>query len=155
MSETSLPYPEPDGTRTAGWSGSETSKERAVTEAQNGAARRRQAEVLGYAAVMGRTGVTVADLRDITDLHHGQVSSTLSVLHKEGRLARLTEKRDRCQVYVLPEHVDGREEAPRRARTSEADQIVHRVRRLIEEADKHDVRMVYVDTLRKAVDGNG
>lgn len=50
----------------------------------------------------------------MTDLHHGQASSVLSVLHKEGRLARLTEKRERCAVYVLPEYVGDRAAAPYR-----------------------------------------
>jgi hypothetical protein len=45
-------------------------------------------------------------------MHHGQASGALSVLHKEGRIARLTERRNRCAVYVLPEYVQGRETSP-------------------------------------------
>jgi hypothetical protein len=36
----------------------------------------------------------------------------LSDLHKAGRIARLTEERNRCKVYVLPEYVNGRETEP-------------------------------------------
>ena len=51
------------------------------------------------------------DVRDTT-LHHGRVSGALSVLHKVGKLARLTETRDKCKVYVLPEYVNGRPTEP-------------------------------------------
>lgn len=54
-------------------------------------------------------GVTVKELREILEIHHGKASSILSNDHKAGKLARLTEKRNGCRVYVLPEFVDGRE----------------------------------------------
>jgi DNA-binding MarR family transcriptional regulator len=94
---------------TSGWSGSDTSRERVERDDADGTTAKRQREVLGNLAVMGAEGCTVKDIRDITGMHHGQASSTLSVLHKEGRLARLKQRRDRCQVYVLPEHVGDRE----------------------------------------------
>jgi hypothetical protein len=40
--------------------------------------------------------------------HHGSASGALSALHKAGRIARLTLRRDRYHVYVLPEYVHGR-----------------------------------------------
>lgn len=40
--------------------------------------------------------------------HHGQASGALSVLHKTGYVARLTEVRERCKVYVHPDFVGGR-----------------------------------------------
>jgi hypothetical protein len=55
----------------------------------------------------GEKGITVAELRD-TNLHHGRISGALSVLHKEGRLARLAESRDKCRIYVLPQFVNDR-----------------------------------------------
>ena len=58
----------------------------------------------------GERGVTVAEARTrFYYLHHGALSGALSCLHKEGQIARLTERRERCYVYVLPEHVAGRE----------------------------------------------
>jgi hypothetical protein len=47
-------------------------------------------------------------LADICGWHHGQASGALSDLHKAGLIARLVERRNRCSVYVLPEHVGGR-----------------------------------------------
>lgn len=94
---------------TSGWSGSSTSEDRAVTEDGNGTTRRRQQQVLELAVARGTHGVTVAEARTILDLHHGQASGALSVLHKEGVLLRLTETRHRCKVYVAHDFVAGRE----------------------------------------------
>jgi hypothetical protein len=102
----SLPY---NGTE--GYAGSETSKDRAINEAITGTASKRQRFILILAQRAKERGVTVADVRD-TNLHHGRVSGALSVLHKVGKLARLTETRDKCKVYVLPEYVNGRPTEP-------------------------------------------
>jgi hypothetical protein len=97
----SLPYPEPGGQQhTMGHSGSETSRDRAVMEANDGTATARQRFVLRRAGLLPEYGVTVKELRE---------ASVLSTLHLDGRLARLRLARDRCKVYVLPEHVNGRE----------------------------------------------
>lgn len=100
--EASLPY-----AGTEGYSGSDTSRQRAMREATEGIASKRQRYVLILAAQAGEKGVTVADLRDAA-MHHGRVSGTLSVLHKEGRLVRLSETRERCKVYVLPQYANER-----------------------------------------------
>ena len=102
----SLPY---NGTE--GYAGSETSKDRAVSEAISGTASKRQRFILILAQRAKERGITVADVRD-ANLHHGRVSGALSVLHKVGKLARLTETRDKCKVYVLPEYVNGRPTEP-------------------------------------------
>jgi len=101
--EPSLPY---NGTE--GHSGTDTSRERAETEAINGVASTRQRFVLILAQRAGAKGITVAEIRD-SRLHHGRISGTLSVLHKAGRLARLRLTRDKCKVYVLPEFIEGRQ----------------------------------------------
>lgn len=107
-----VPYPEPDGeSATSGWSGSDASHDRALREDASGTTSHRQSVTLGNVEAMGREGLTVVDLREITGWHHGQASGALSVLHKEGRIARLQERRDRCHVYVGLDHVDGRETA--------------------------------------------
>jgi hypothetical protein len=123
------PYPEADGSgKTSGWTGSETSHERALAEDADGVTSRRQQRVMYLLRMAGwlgpkqygqHNGITVKEVRDITGWHHGQASSALSVLHKEGKIARLTARRDRCAVYVLPEYVGGRETAApgRQART--------------------------------------
>lgn len=129
-----LPYPEAGGTEfTSGWSGSDTSHERAQREDRQGITAKRQRETLAFVAACGRDGVTVADLRDITGWHHGQASSALSVLHKTGQLVRLTERRDRCQVYVHPDFSEGRDEAPYRPNgRNRSDEKVAQARQLLE-----------------------
>ena len=65
-------------------------------------------------------GLTYRDVAALTGWDHGTTSGALSVLHKVGRIARLTEKRDRCKVYVLLDARDGREvEAPGRTSTGD------------------------------------
>jgi hypothetical protein len=96
-------YPEPGGQEfTSGHSGSDTSRERAVNDERSGRARLRAQTVLGYLEVMGLEGLTVKELREVTDWHHGKASSALSNLHKTGEIVRLRESRDKCKVYVLP-----------------------------------------------------
>jgi hypothetical protein len=102
-----LPYPEPDGTATTGWAGSDASHERARREAADGTSRDRQDKTLRLVSRSARHGLTVAELREATGWHHGQASSVLSTLHKEGFIARLQEKRERCHIYMLPVYVSG------------------------------------------------
>lgn len=102
MSDAALPY-----AGTEGFAGSETSRERAYKEAIDGTASKRQRYILILAHRAGAKGVTVAEIRD-QNLHHGRISGALSALHKVGKLARLSEVRGRCKVYVLPEYVEGR-----------------------------------------------
>lgn len=111
MSSQSEPigYSEPSGLLTAGHSGSDTSQERAVTEARSGTKKKREAAVLRILDTRRGFGLTVWELREIANLHHGQASSVLSTLHKAGLIARLTERRNRCHVYVLNEYVGDRE----------------------------------------------
>lgn len=102
---------------TSGWSGSETSRQRAESDDSSGTTAQRQRQILELAVMRGSRGITVAEVRSILGLHHGQASGPLSVLHKEGVLQRLTETRERCKVYVANDFVQGREtEAPGRTR---------------------------------------
>jgi hypothetical protein len=151
------PYPEPDGSSTSGHSGTDTSRERAVRDDSNGTTGKRQSDTLGYAAVFGVEGITVKDLREMTDWHHGVASSVLSNLHMAERLARLAERRDRCAVYVLPEHVGGRETQPHArnapkpsALTPEEAEVVHLVRTMREKG--WAVASVRVDSLLAIID---
>lgn len=63
-----------------------------------------------YTAVALSTlgGLTWREYADENGLHHGQASSALSNLHRQGRVARLAEKRRGSGVYVLPVFVDDR-----------------------------------------------
>jgi hypothetical protein len=106
MSEASLPY-----AGSSGYSGTDTSEQRAREADTSGVTNERQRWVLNRIGmtVHRNVGITVKELRIATNWHHGIASSVLTCLHKDGRIARLVEKRDRCHVYVLPEHVNGRE----------------------------------------------
>lgn len=53
-------------------------------------------------------GITVGELRTLLDVHHGSASSALSTLHKKGEIARLSDRRDKNRIYVVPAFVNGR-----------------------------------------------
>lgn len=98
---------------TSGWSGSDTSEERARRADSDGTTSARQAATLRLLDAAGHRGLTWRELADQLNLHHGSASGVLSVLHKAGRIARLAERRTRCKVYVSIDHVGGRyTEAP-------------------------------------------
>lgn len=94
---------------TSGWSGSETSHARAVSADRNGTTSDAQRKALESLAWRSTDGVTWRELADEYGWHHGTASGVLSVLHKEGVIARLSTSRQRCKVYVLPDYVAGRE----------------------------------------------
>lgn len=100
---TYLPY-----NGTSGWSGSDTSEARAIDADASGTTGRRQEEVVKHLRDSGSRGLTWVELQQVMPLHHGTLSGALSVLHKEGVVARLSESRGRCKVYVLPEFVGDR-----------------------------------------------
>lgn len=137
---------------TSGFSGSSTSEERARTQDADGTTGKRQVEVLQQLHLTQRLGRTVTELRESTGWHHGQVSAALSNLHKVGLIQRLTERRGKCQVYVLPEYVGGREtvaQGSRRAAvvldTNEIAALI-RVEAAIFSADEIGTSMIGVPT---------
>lgn len=99
---------------TSGYSGTDTSEQRARTADNDGTTGKRQARTLGSLAQAGSLGLTWKELADLHGWHHGTASGSLSVLHRTERIARLTERRNRCKVYVLPKHVDKRPTEPHR-----------------------------------------
>jgi hypothetical protein len=109
MTEPELPY---DGGTSSGWAGSATSHVRALTQDTDGTTSARQQATLDRLGRYAGVGLTWKELAAAEGWHHGQASGVLSVLHKTGHIARLTETRDRCAVYVLPRWVAGRETAP-------------------------------------------
>jgi hypothetical protein len=121
LREAALPY-----AGTSGWSGSETSRATAVDQDNDGRTldkQQRTLTILAYEHVVDRStnppryvgrsyGYTWRELDNATGWGHGSTSRVLSDLHKAGLLARLSEVRNRCKVYVLPEYVGGRETEP-------------------------------------------
>lgn len=108
-----LPYAGTDG-----HSGSTASRDRAHREAGDGTASARQTTILRRLQIRGERGATWNELAAALDLHHGQVTGSLSSLHKDGQISRLTERRGRSSIYVLPEFEDGRKTAPQGRRTA-------------------------------------
>jgi hypothetical protein len=108
--EPSLPY--------AGTSGNvnvDTSRDATIHADMTGITAAAQRYVLIIAGQQRGHGVTVGELRERNgSLHHGRISGALSDLHKAGRLVALRERRGNpaAGVYVLPEHVEGREARP-------------------------------------------
>lgn len=101
---------------TSGWSGSVASKERAINEDTNGTTSKRQEDTLSHLFDSHFAGLTWKELADLTGWHHGQASGVLSVLHKEGQIVRLRERRNRSSIYVLDRYVSGRELSNRTVR---------------------------------------
>lgn len=126
-----LPYPEPDGTATAGWSGSEASHDRARDEAAAGISAKRQRIILDLLATQRARGATWREISAQMWWHHGQASGALSVLHKAGRIVRLAKahNRERCSVYVLPEYVEGRLVSPYVDRAAKRAALIEQVRK--------------------------
>lgn len=106
-----LPYGRGENAN-SGYSGSETSKARAVEADTSGQTAARQRAVLAYLHFRGHHGATWREAGEVLHVHHGSVSGALSNLHKVGRIVRLAETRNRCKVYVLDEFVDGRDTEP-------------------------------------------
>lgn len=101
-------YPDAIVGTTTGHSGTDTSAALARDEAISGRASARLNEVLIWVAAKGLRGGTVGELRAESGLHHGQASSALTNLHRQGRIARLVEKRNRSHIYVTTADVHGR-----------------------------------------------
>ena len=99
---------------TSGWKGSEASHDRVIQDDADGTTSKRQKETLLSLGAAGVNGLTWKELSEITGWHHGQSSGCLSVLHLEGMVARLKDRRNRCSIYVLPAFVTGRKTSERK-----------------------------------------
>lgn len=94
---------------TSGHSGSDTSEERARQDDRSGRTKERQTQVMVALVKAGSRGLTWQELASQFGWHHGQASGALSVLHKQGLICRISERRNRCKVYVTPEYVYDRQ----------------------------------------------
>jgi hypothetical protein len=84
---------------TAGWSGTDTSRERAYAEKESGELSKRLEMIVERVKASGSAGMTWRELATETGLHHGQVSGALSNLHRKGLVFITDERRGRCHVY--------------------------------------------------------
>lgn len=151
----SLPY---DGT--SGHTGTDTSRERAERRDSTGLTGATQQQISGLVLGSGHTGLTIAELRAaVPGDHHGTLSGTLSVLHKEARIAMLTAKRGGCHIYVSPQYVEGREtreQGHRKSRLTADDlRLLGDAKRLGDEALSARTRLVVTDLLSLVTRLNG
>jgi hypothetical protein len=94
----SMPY-----NGTGGHAGSDTSKERAEREADDGTLAKRQREIIAFLWAQADRGATWAEVAEHLGIHHGSASGALSNLHKAGRIVRTTDRRGRSEVYMVAE----------------------------------------------------
>lgn len=110
--QTRAPY----GSKGSGHSGSATSRERQEREDGNGTTAWRQMKVIEHLHKAGGKGLTCGELEREMGAGHGAVSAALSVLHRDGLIARIAERRNRQEVYLMPGYARGRELSPFRPR---------------------------------------
>lgn len=96
----SLPY-----AGTTGYSGSSTSKDKAVNDVTSGRQVSWQKQTINYLHAYADFGMTWKELSAILNVHHGTSSAILSSLHKTGKIVRTSKVRKRCKIYLLPEYV--------------------------------------------------
>ena len=103
---------------TSGWSGTDTSRERANSNDATGRTATTQKAILDAVDSSGFDGMTVADVRQrFPDRHHGTLSGALTNLHMKGLLFRLKAERLGCKIYVAPRYQSNRDtEQPARNR---------------------------------------
>lgn len=93
-----LPYVPYNGT--AGWSGTDTSQERALFNLRTGREYNNQQKALALIKQAGTSGLTWKELSEQTEMHHGTATGVLSVLYKSGAILRTKQVRNRCRVYA-------------------------------------------------------
>jgi hypothetical protein len=109
MSSAYIPY-----NGTAGWSGTDTSKQRALDNIHSGRELNNQQLTLHMLKRAGTTGLTWKDLATTTGWHHGTASGVLSVLHTSGAIVRTYTVRNKCKVYVHQDFKDEVKIEPRK-----------------------------------------
>ena len=100
----STPYVPYNGT--AGWSGTDTSEQRALDNLYSGRELNNQQLALKYLKSRNDYGITWKELAIETGWHHGTTSGVLSVLHQSGAIVRTIKTRNRCKVYVHQDYKD-------------------------------------------------
>ena len=113
-----IPYPGDHGSGSA--AGSDTSKERQVRNDASGVTSLVQRAVYAQLGEVKAEGLTALDVELGMKIGHGGASSALSHLHRAGRITRIKMRRNRHEIYVLPEYVNGRTESPYRPRLKPA-----------------------------------
>jgi DNA-binding MarR family transcriptional regulator len=90
---------------TAGWSGTDTSKARALNNLLTGKEYNNQQKALALLKD-NPAGITWKELSEAANVHHGTASGVLSVLHKAGAILRSANVRNRCTIYYHLQYSD-------------------------------------------------
>jgi DNA-binding MarR family transcriptional regulator len=90
---------------TAGWSGTDTSKARALNNLLTGREYNNQQKALALLKD-NPAGITWKELSEAANVHHGTASGVLSVLHKAGAILRSANVRNRCAIYYHLQYSD-------------------------------------------------
>ena len=90
---------------TAGWSGTDTSKARALNNLLTGKEYNNQQKALALLKDKP-AGITWKELAEAASVHHGTASGVLSVLHKAGAILRSANIRNRCTIYYHLQYSD-------------------------------------------------
>lgn len=122
----------PYGTTGSGHAGNDTSRERQETADAAGLTGKRQRATLEAVELSAAYGVTALEMEQLLGVGHGQASSALSHLHRAGHIRRITERRNKQEVYVLPEHVGERKESPYNPRVERKHPKFHSDRTVVE-----------------------
>ena len=101
MNQAYVPY-----NGTAGWSGTNTSKERALFNLRTGKEYNNQQKALALLKDARANGLTWKELSEHTGMHHGTASGVLSVLHKSYAIIRSHRVRNNCKIYYSIEYSD-------------------------------------------------
>lgn len=101
MSNAFVPY-----NGTAGWSGTDTSQQRAIDNIHSGRELNNQQLALLLLKKAGANGLTWKELATATGWHHGTTSGVLSVLHQSGAIVRTVKVRNKCKIYVHQDYKD-------------------------------------------------
>lgn len=120
-----------DGTE--GHNAAPASIERAARRVSSGTVSAVQVAILGNLAVQRDYGATCHEAEAFTGVSHESYTGARTNLHRRGDVARLAEQRDRRHVYVLPEHIHGRDTVPYKAnRPREPERLPEPVARAVE-----------------------
>jgi ribosomal protein S25 len=102
----------PYGNTGSGHAGNGTSQDRQELADASGLTGKRQKATLDAVERSAKHGVTAAEMEELLGVGHGQASSALSHLHRAGHIRRIKDRRNKQEIYVLPEHVGERKESP-------------------------------------------
>lgn len=142
---TMIPY----GTTGSGHAGNATSRERQEKEDAAGLTGKRQRAVFEAVELSARYGVTALEMEQLLGVGHGQASSALSHLHRAGRIRRITERRNKQEVYVLAVHVGERKESPYNPRPERKHPKFHSDRTVLEAMKIAGIAPTRYESIRK------